>query len=117
LGIVDLLCQGEDGAYVIVELKSQGLGARDIGQVIGYYAAMKDKSNLHNKPLPRVYCIGPAVSLQYKVALLALGNGTFINLKTKIIKEILQLNEGRNEIPVELLDYSPNEEGLLKILR
>lgn len=117
LGIVDLLCQGKDGAYVIIELKSKPLGARDIGQVIGYYAAMKDKSEIHNKPNPRIYCIGPAVGLQYKVALFVLNNGKTINLNTKIFKEKYQINTGKSEIPIELIDYSIENEGKLKILR
>lgn len=112
IGAIDLFCQGSDGAQVVVELKSKELGARDLGQIMAYYAVCKQRSITHNLPNPRLYCIGLSVGPQYKMGLTILNGGKDINLTTQTYSII---SEKENELEVVLKDYLQEYEGTLSL--
>lgn len=116
IGAIDLFCQGEDGAQVIVELKSGELTSRDLGQMMAYYAVCKIRSDTHGLPPPRVYCIGLTLGPQYRVGLTLLNGGKDINLETYTYTVAPGIKTSDKEFVVELNKYKMEEEGTLKIL-
>jgi hypothetical protein len=115
LGDVDLFCQGEDGAQVIVELKSGELQPTIFGQVMAYYAICKLRSDLYGLPEPRVYCIGASVSPQYILCLELLDKGKTINLSTKTYKILPGTLLSDKVFPVELFNYNIEDAGIITL--
>ena len=115
IGTMDLFCQGKDGAQVIVELKSGELNARDLGQVMAYYAVCKRRAETHKLPDPRSYCVGLSVGPQFKLGLSLLNNGKDINLVTKTYSFISGVNILNKEFNVELNNYNFEDEGTLSL--
>lgn len=117
VGAIDLYCQGTDGASVIVELKSQELGARDLGQIMAYYAVCQMKADLYKLPPPRSYCIGLSVGPQYKLGLQILHGGEDINLTTQTYSVLPGTSALDKEFVVELHNYNIEDDGVLRIKR
>jgi len=113
IGAMDLFCQGKDGAQVIVELKSKELVARDLGQIMAYYAVCKIRSQTHKLPDPRAYCIGLKVGHQYKLGLTLLNNGLDINLQTYTYQVTPGVLFSDKEFIVELKKYNYENEGTI----
>jgi len=115
MGAIDLFCQGEDRAQVIVELKSGELTARDLGQIMAYYAVCKIRSETHKLPHPRIYCIGLKLGPQYRMGLTLLNGGKDINLKTYTYSITPGITFSDKEFIIELHNYNIEEEGTFKI--
>lgn len=115
IGAIDLFCQGDDGAQVIVELKSKELGARDLGQIMAYYSVCKIRSERNKLLPPRCYCIGSSVGPQYKLGLKLLDDGKHINLCTKTYIISSEINIEDKEFAVTLSNYYQDQEGQLII--
>ena len=113
IGAIDLFCQGEDGAQVVVELKSRELTSRDLGQIMAYYAVCKKRAETHKLPPPRAYCIGLSVGPQYKMGLTLLNDNIDLKTYTYSITQGTILSD--KEFVVELHNYDPEEEGIFHI--
>lgn len=115
IGTIDLFCQAEDKAQVIIELKSRELNSKDLGQVMAYFAICQKRAEALKLPPPRIYCIGLGISPQYRAGISLLNNGKDINLITKIctLKPGLDLNN--KEFEVSLNNYNFDDDGILSI--
>ena len=115
LGAIDLFCQGEDGAQVIVELKSGELNSHNLGQIMSYYMVCKKRADLYNLLPPRVYCIGYSIGPQYKLGLELLNGGELMNLTPQIYEISLTSKISDKEFEVKLYNYNMCDEGSLTI--
>lgn len=109
VGAIDLFCQGADGAQVIVELKSRELNAKDLGQIMAYYAVCQERAKTHSLPSPRSYCIGLSVGPQYALGLSLLNNGEDINLTTQTYSISSETKTADKEFIVSLSNYNIND--------
>ena len=89
VGIIDILCvQGEDKRYVIIEVKKGDLVARDMGQVLAYYNALKGIDDMSStiKRVPKIVFICTGVEHQFRLAyetIVDMG----IDIDIKIVKQ------------------------------
>ncbi len=113
IGAIDLFCQGADGAQVVVELKSKELNARDLGQIMAYYAVCKLRADKHKLPPPRCYAIGLSVGPQYKLGLTLLHNGKDINLQTYTYKAVHGISISDKEFIIDIKKYNFEDEGVM----
>lgn len=115
LGVIDLMCQGEDGASVVVELKAEDLGSRDIGQALAYHRLMGVRAERYGLPNPRTYVIGPSVLPAAKLILDLLDDLGVEGFHVKLISIPAGASLSSEELIVDLYDYQPHLGGTLRV--
>ena len=108
VGKIDLFCAGEDMADVAIELVAAGpLSSSDLGQMMAYNDVLSTRAELHKRPMPRLYAIGPGMTAAFQHALNVLDGGRQINLKVKLFRPRPEVRLEDEEWAVEIWDHQP----------
>jgi hypothetical protein len=115
VGVIDLMCQGADGAAVVVELKAEDLGSRDIGQALAYHRLMQVRAERYGLPEPRTYCIGPSILPAAKLMLDLLHEAGVKGFSVKLLSIPAGATLQSEELTVDVHDYDPDLGGTLTV--
>jgi hypothetical protein len=107
VGKIDLFCFGEDKADVAIELLAGPVTANDLGQVMVYWDVLNGRAQIHSRPRPRLYIIGPSLTANFQHALNVLDGGKQINLTVKILSIAHGTRLEDDEWTVEIRDHDP----------